>query len=153
MSWLDFAISNQSAGALSQLTDLSRQVVWKSQLMASRLADLSQASEASQISYPRPRWPRLRKKKMHSALNTPSCKYENPTSPIVGTCRKRLTIIPTNNCRLTALPISVLKLSPPQRKVKAKKAINKPNNSNRKNSRNNRIRMRGQQPDSTGSIC
>ena len=49
----DFTTQNEPAVAVSQLTDLSRQVGWRSQLMAGRLADLSQASEASQTS-PRP---------------------------------------------------------------------------------------------------
>ena len=38
-----------------QLTNLSRQVGWRNQLMASRLGDLSLASEASQISPSQPR--------------------------------------------------------------------------------------------------
>ena len=58
--------SNESVGAASQLTDFSRQVGCRSQLMASQLelARLSQASEASQISRPgRGRPAQKRKKK------------------------------------------------------------------------------------------
>ena len=39
-----------SVDAVRQLTDLNQQVGWRSQLMASRLADFSRASEACQMS-------------------------------------------------------------------------------------------------------
>ena len=47
--------SYKSVGAVSQLTDFSGQVNSRSLLMASRLVDMSQASEASSISPLRPR--------------------------------------------------------------------------------------------------
>ena len=56
--------------------------------MASRLADLSRASEASQISFSRPPAQNI---KRHPY------KYGNPVSRIVGTSGKRLAISPTNN--------------------------------------------------------
>ena len=61
-----------SVNGVSQLTDFSRQVGWRSQLMASRPADFSQASEASQKSSPGPP-----EKKHASALNNPSYKYRD----------------------------------------------------------------------------
>ena len=67
--------------------------------MASRLADLSQASEASQISLPRPSGPRPKTKKAHADLNDPSYdKDVNPISRMVRSFGKRLTTSPTSNC-------------------------------------------------------
>ena len=60
--------------------------------MATRLADLNQASEASQTSPSPPRGSRPKTKKKYPAFNNPSYKYGNPMSPIVGTSAKRLTI-------------------------------------------------------------
>ena len=55
--------NNESVGVASQLAEFSRQVTGRSQLMASRLADLSQASEASRTSFLRPKGPRPIRKK------------------------------------------------------------------------------------------
>ena len=48
----DFTSEKLSVDAFSQLSEISWQVGWRNQLMVSRLADLSQENEASQISPP-----------------------------------------------------------------------------------------------------
>ena len=66
--------------------------------MASRLADLNQASEARHITPPIGEGAPLKKEKMHPALGNPSGKYGHPISRIVGTSEKRQSVIsPTNN--------------------------------------------------------
>ena len=61
--------------------------------MASRLADLSRAGEASQISpFPAPT-----KEKYARALSNPSYQNGNTISRIVGTSEKRLHFSPANN--------------------------------------------------------
>ena len=76
----------------NQLTDFSRKVAWRSQLMARRLVDSSQASEASQISPPRPSGirPKIRTS-MYPAFNGSfllRTKYGHP----VGSSGKRLIV-------------------------------------------------------------
>ena len=108
MSRQDFTTTNQSVGAVIQITDCGVQVGWRRQLMASRLAGLSQASEASQISPPRQKGPSPKNKSMYPAFKNPSCKYANPICWMVGTSGKRLLarLISSwrpNSCGLTAL--------------------------------------------------
>lgn len=81
----DFTTNRKSVRGVSQLTDCSRQIGWRSQMMASRLTDLGQEGESSQISPYRPRGPRLKKRDMYSAFNNLSYKCGNPTQWIVGT--------------------------------------------------------------------
>ena len=62
----------------------------RSRPMASGLAGLSQASEASQIDPPLAR--RARQRKTNPAFNNPSYNHGNPISQMVGTSGKRLFI-------------------------------------------------------------
>ena len=86
---------------------------WRSQAswLASGLADERQASEASQISLPRPMGGAPKKEKMYPVFNNPSLQYKNPISRIVGTSGKRISIQLIANrwlrssCRLTGLLI------------------------------------------------
>ena len=72
--------------------------------MVSRLADLRQASIASQNQLPPVEGAQPHKrKKTHSALNNPCYKYGNPTSRIVGTYGKRPKLSPTSNRRTLRL--------------------------------------------------
>ena len=87
-------VVTKSVGAVSQLSDFSRQVGWRNQLMPSRFTDLSQASEASQNS---PQGQAFKEEKNHPPLNNHSSKYGNQICWIVETFGRRLAISPTNN--------------------------------------------------------
>ena len=79
----DFATTYQSIGAVG----------WRNQPMASRLTDLSQASEANQISHPPPSPPAEgtppKKGSLCAAFSIPSY-HENSVRRIVSTSWKRL---------------------------------------------------------------
>ena len=98
----DFTTKNLSVGAASRPTGFSWQVGWRSQLMASRIADLSQASEASQISsLTATEEALLKQEKMHPALNKYSYKHGSKTSRVVGTSGKQKTVSPTGDQLVT----------------------------------------------------
>ena len=84
VSRLDLTSNNHPAGAVGQHNIINRQVGWRSQTMTSRLADLSQASGASQIIPPPPIGASNNQEKVLPALNNPSHKSGNPIRRKVG---------------------------------------------------------------------